>query len=78
MPKKFGSVSFSIHGHKAESVGLIGGEEVVRIRKNKTHTHTNSGIYTVFVRGVELPKTYRGIDEARLAGQLAVEDNRQT
>ena len=73
MSFKFGQITYRPHGHGRQSQGLIGDKVVVVIHKNKNHTHTNSGIYSVEIEGKELPRRYREIGEARLAGQLAHE-----
>lgn len=72
---EFGSITYSAHGHNKKSEGRVGTEVVVVITKNKNHTLTNSGIYSVVVRGQKLPMEYRDIDEARLAGQRAYEQS---
>jgi hypothetical protein len=59
------------HGHKRSSQGVVGGDVVATILKHKNHTHSNRGIYSVIVLGVELPDRYREIGEARQAGEDA-------
>jgi len=64
-------VDFEPHGHNLRSEGTIDGVTVVVITKNKTHTHTNSDVYTVHVLGKELDQRFREISEARKAAQVA-------
>jgi hypothetical protein len=66
-----GMVTYSAHGHRQRSEGTADGQVVVMIHKNKNHTHSNNGIYTVVVNGVELTTRYREIDDARRAGSSA-------
>lgn len=72
MSRKFGQITYRPH-HGRRSEGLVGNDVVVVIHKNKNHTHTNSGIYSVVVEDKELPRKYREIAEARLAEQRAYE-----
>ncbi len=65
------ALAFDAHGHRPMSEGKIDGIAAVTILKNKTHTHTNSGIYTVFVLGEELSEQFRNVEDARAAGQKA-------
>ncbi|RKE85576.1 HNH endonuclease [Rhizobium sp. AG855] len=64
-------ITFEPHGHRLKSEGKIGDTTVVVIIKNKNHTHTNKGIYTVNVCGEELHRRFRAIDEAREAARSA-------
>ncbi len=75
---KFGPITYSPHGHNKKSEGRVGTDVVVVITKNKNHTLTNSGIYSVAVRSQKLPTEYRDIDKARLAGQRAYEQSLAT
>ena len=65
--KRVGLIAFDSHGHRPRSEGKIGERVVAEIIKNKNHTHTNSGSYTVVVEGRQLPKRFREIDDARQA-----------
>jgi hypothetical protein len=65
------NLTFEPHGHRIKSEGRVDGISVAKITKNKNHTHTNSGIYTVHVLGEELPQRFRGIEEARQAARNA-------
>lgn len=64
-------LEFEPHGHNMRSEGRIDGITVVVIIKNKSHTHTNEGIYTVHVLGDELQDRFREIVEARDAARIA-------
>ncbi|WP_275791466.1 HNH endonuclease [Pararhizobium gei] len=64
-------LEFDPHGHGLRSEGRIDGITVVVITKNKNHTHTNDGIYTVNVLGEELQNRFREIKEARDAARIA-------
>lgn len=66
-----GILTFEPHGHGIKSEGKIDGITVVVITKNKNHTQTNDGIYTVHVLGEELGQRFRGIEEARHAARTA-------
>lgn len=62
---------FEPHGHRSRSEGKIDGITVVVITKNKNHTHTNDGIYTVHVLAEKLDRHFRRIEEARDAAREA-------
>lgn len=62
---------FGPHGHGSRSEGKIDGITVVLIIKNKQHTHTNDGIYTVIVLDEKLDQQFRTIKEAREAAGTA-------
>ncbi len=70
------SIQWEPHGHARISHGLVGGEQVAVIVKHKNHTYTNSGIYSVHVLGAELRDRFRGIKEARDAGDAEYERKR--
>ena len=72
---KFGAITYSSHGHRKKSEGRVGAKVVVVITKNKNHTLINSGVYSVAVKGQNLPTDYRDIAKARLAGQRAYEQS---
>jgi hypothetical protein len=76
--KGIDSIKWEPHGHKRQSQGFVGSECVGIIHKNKNHTYTNSGIYSVTIMGTELRERFRGIDEARLAGQRAYNERTST
>ena len=64
-------IDWSPHGHRRSSEGSVGDKVVVKIHKHKNHTHTNDGIYSVFLMGQEMPVTFRHINDARAAAQRA-------
>lgn len=64
------------NGHSRVRIGKRAGEPVARILKNKNHTHTNDGIWSVEVLGTMTEQTFR---YARDAQNFAAEElNRRT
>lgn len=62
--------------HVKVRCGRVGDEIVAEIHTHGTHKHTkiNNDVYSVRVRGKELPNRFRGIDEARAAAEEAYRD----
>lgn len=64
-------LAFEPHGHGFKSEGKSDGITVAVITKNKNHTHTNDGIYTVHILAEELDQRFREIEQARDAARTA-------
>ena len=59
------------NGHSRVRVGTRGGKTVARLFKNKNHTHTNDGVWSVEVQGSMTEHTFR---YARDAQEFAAEE----
>jgi hypothetical protein len=66
-----GLINWEPHGHASQSNGYVANSCVAVIHKNKNHTYTNTGIYSVTVMGTELRERFRSINEARAAASIA-------
>ena len=74
MVKRHG-IEWDGNGHSLIRTGLRGGKPVARLLKNKNHTHSNDGVWSVEVHGRLLEESFRHAADAqrRAAEELGAE-----
>ncbi len=70
---KVAGIDWDGTGHSRVRLGKIDGKEVARLRKNKNHTHTNDGVWSVEILGSMTGRDFRYARDAQLfaADELA-------